>query len=215
MNPLDYWSRLTQSKGDGRAGLRKIHLFNVALLAKQVWRLVSSPESLAAQLSKAKYFPDGELLNAKLGYQPSFLWRSLLAARPTVLEGMAWRIGNGSNVHVFKYRWIRMTNFERPIRTSNALNPKLKVSELIDFEAKNWRFDFIRQNFNTQDANRICAMHLSGRFSVDRLIWRHSKNGMFSVKTTYYALKRQTETANTNHPSSSTPNGAWKKVWHL
>ncbi|KAK6159680.1 hypothetical protein DH2020_003061 [Rehmannia glutinosa] len=154
-------------------------------------------------------------MTAKLGYQPSFLWRSLIAARPTILEGTAWRIGKGRKVQIFEDRWIGMTNFEKPTCRTNVINPTAKVSDLIDFDAKAWRFDFIRQNFKAHDANRICAMHLSSRLPEDKMLWRHSKNGQFSGKTAYYAIKSKSENAYSRYPSASNSNGAWKKIWQL
>lgn len=56
-------------------------LYNLAMLAKQGWRLVSSPNSLIARLYKTVYFPDGNLLNVDLGNAPSFSWRTIISAR--------------------------------------------------------------------------------------------------------------------------------------
>ncbi|KAK6160267.1 hypothetical protein DH2020_003648 [Rehmannia glutinosa] len=76
------------------------------MLAKQFWRLLTNPDSLATRLLKAKYYPKDELMNAKIGHQPSFLWRSILAARRVVEDGMAWRVGNGAIIRIRNDRWI-------------------------------------------------------------------------------------------------------------
>lgn len=52
--------------------------FNVALLAKQGWRLVTQPDYLLTRVLKARYFPSGCFLSALLGFNPSFIWRSLI-----------------------------------------------------------------------------------------------------------------------------------------
>jgi hypothetical protein len=44
-------------------GFKDLHLFNQALLAKQAWRLIAFPDNLCAKLLKAKYYPDGELMD--------------------------------------------------------------------------------------------------------------------------------------------------------
>ena len=60
------------SKEKGRMGFRDLICFNKALLAKQCWRLLKSPDSLAARIIKAKYYSNGYLMMAKLGSKLSF-----------------------------------------------------------------------------------------------------------------------------------------------
>jgi hypothetical protein len=50
------WMGMGRSKKTGGLGFRELDYFNVALLAKQGWRLVNYLDSLAAQVLKAKYF---------------------------------------------------------------------------------------------------------------------------------------------------------------
>lgn len=52
------WERMCASKFHGGLGFRHLHEFNVALLGKQGWRIVTNPTSLVARMFKAKYFPN-------------------------------------------------------------------------------------------------------------------------------------------------------------
>ncbi|KAL4388444.1 hypothetical protein GQ457_09G025950 [Hibiscus cannabinus] len=61
------WSELCQLKNDGGMGFRDFGKFNIALLAKQGWRILSNPGSLVARLLRAKYFPTSTFLQASLG----------------------------------------------------------------------------------------------------------------------------------------------------
>jgi hypothetical protein len=58
-------SLTTRSKKLGGLGFKDLHVFNTAMLARQVWRIVTHPDTLCAQVLKAKYFPDGTILDAK------------------------------------------------------------------------------------------------------------------------------------------------------
>lgn len=58
------WWKLCIPKCDGGLGFRDLHSFNLALLAKQCWRLITNPESFCACILKEKYYPNTDLLHA-------------------------------------------------------------------------------------------------------------------------------------------------------
>ncbi|KAL6228110.1 hypothetical protein ACLB2K_002064 [Fragaria x ananassa] len=89
------WDKLCVPKSEGGMGFRNMTYFNRALLAKQGWRLLRRSDALVARLLKAKYFSDTDFLHATCGSDPSFVWRSLLVERDTVLKkGMRFTVLN-------------------------------------------------------------------------------------------------------------------------
>jgi hypothetical protein len=52
-------------------GSRDLEIFNLALLARQAWRILINPEFLCSQLLKVVYFPSGDLLSLHIGTKPS------------------------------------------------------------------------------------------------------------------------------------------------
>ncbi|CAL1384201.1 unnamed protein product [Linum trigynum] len=52
----------------------KFHILPLAdaLLTKQCWRLVMSPDSLVAQVMRSRYYPRGDFWTAQRGYNPSY-----------------------------------------------------------------------------------------------------------------------------------------------
>lgn len=100
------WEALKESKWDGGLGFRDLNAFNLALLAKQVWRLLTQPNTLLARLLKAKYYPRNNILEAKGAANCSYTWRSIVAAIPLINMGVRWRVGNGEDIRVWKDRWI-------------------------------------------------------------------------------------------------------------
>lgn len=71
------WDVLTRSKKDGGLGYKELHAFNLSMLAKQGWRLLTDPDTLCAKVLKARYFPDGDVLRATPKAGISYAWRSI------------------------------------------------------------------------------------------------------------------------------------------
>ena len=68
-------------------GIQGSEAFNLALLAKQGWRLQTCTNSLFHYVFRAKYFPHGDFLSASLGTKPSYAWRSIFSAQQIVKKG--------------------------------------------------------------------------------------------------------------------------------
>ena len=132
------WERIGRSKSKGVMGFRDLISFNKALLAKQCWRLIQYPDSLAAIIIKEKYFSRGDFLSAKLGSRPSFAWRSLLTGHELLSVGLLWRIGDGKSVSIWSNKWIpRPTTFS-VISPRTVLSETAKVADLISGEPPEW-----------------------------------------------------------------------------
>jgi hypothetical protein len=74
------WKKTCRKKENGGMGFRDIRFFNIALLAKQGWRIMTEPNSLLARILKAKYYPKCHFLKAKQGYRSSYSWQRIIKA---------------------------------------------------------------------------------------------------------------------------------------
>lgn len=68
------WDKLTKPKKDRGLGFRNLHFFNLAMLAKQAWRIIQNPSSLCSRVLAARYFPNGSLLQATPSAGISYAW---------------------------------------------------------------------------------------------------------------------------------------------
>ncbi|XP_060972553.1 uncharacterized protein LOC115717764 [Cannabis sativa] len=55
---------------------------------------------------KARYYPQGDYLSTELGWNPSFIWSSIFAARDTVKLGLRKRIGSGTTMQITTDPWL-------------------------------------------------------------------------------------------------------------
>ena len=101
------WQKLCAHKKNGGMGFRDVSAFNLAMLAKQAWRLIHNNQSLFYRVYKARYFPNCSFMTAELGPNPSFVWRSLLVARDVIREGSTWKVGDGRNIGVLSHKWLQ------------------------------------------------------------------------------------------------------------
>ncbi|XP_026451665.1 uncharacterized protein LOC113351989 [Papaver somniferum] len=75
------WDILCSPKAEGGLGFRKAELNNLAMLARNAWRILENPDCLLATVFKAKYFPRTDFLNAKCTCKCSWTWKCLHALR--------------------------------------------------------------------------------------------------------------------------------------
>ena len=138
------WWKMCVPKSQGGMGFRDIHCFNLAMLAKQAWRLLENPDSLCATILRAKYFPDGDLLNGKLKKGSSFKCKSTMVGVNTLKHGYIWRVGNGQKIDIWEDAWIPNCA-NRKVITPKGQHLLSKVSDFIDPSSNRWDEDLIRQ----------------------------------------------------------------------
>lgn len=85
--------------------MKDLHLFNVALLGRQLWRLINDRETLCFKVLSPKYFPNGEVLNPKNVDKPSYDWTSLRSVAMKLEEGFVQQVGDGKTVRIHTHRW--------------------------------------------------------------------------------------------------------------
>jgi hypothetical protein len=118
-------------KRKGGMGFRDLHTFNMAMLAKQSWRLISKPDSICAKVLKAKYYPNCSLLHAGPKKGSSYTWQSIVAGLKTFKRGHVWRIGIGEKVNIWEDHWIPTSPTRKVITRRGQILYKT-VDQLID-----------------------------------------------------------------------------------
>lgn len=205
------WERLCHPKEEGGMGFRDLYAHNLALLAKQAWRLLKFPNSLLARVYCAKYYPFGDFWSSSLTISPSSCWHGIYESTTILWKGLRWQIGDGRRVSIWTDPWIlRSFTFWPVIRRSVAPN---MAHELL-LPDGGWNEPLIIYVFDQEDANLILSIPLGRRSSLDRLIWHFDSKGCYSVKSAYkLAFDKVYNAVNTGSSSSPQFLEFWKKIW--
>lgn len=195
-------------------GFRQFHDFNLALLAKLSWRIITSPDSLWVRVLKSRYFPNSNFMTARQGASPSCIWNSILASRHLIDKGMLSQIGNGVDTSIWRDNWI-------PTLPNFALNPPLHhqhltVDTLIDWNRHAWNLTPILPYISSHEATAIQAIPLISQVLSDKFVWPMEKNGIYSDRSAYH-LQRSLHPFVAHAPQSShqISHSVWNWVWHL
>jgi hypothetical protein len=174
---------LKQPKHACGMGFRDLHAFNIAMLAKQGWRMIQNSDSLCAQILKAKYYPNGDILQARARGGISYTWRNILEGIKLVKRGMIWRIGNGQSVNIWNGPWVPRGLTRQPC-SHRGQHIIQWISELIDPMSGAWDEELVRQTFQSKDTLIILAIPVCEDFE-DYIGWYFDTRGIFSVKSAY------------------------------
>lgn len=93
---------LCENDGGGR-GFCDFHLFNISLLVKMGWRLMTDHDSLVCKVLKARYFPDEDFLSAHIGENPSYTWSSIHATQGLLRKGVRWKVRTSSRISAWHF----------------------------------------------------------------------------------------------------------------
>ncbi|CAI0420820.1 unnamed protein product [Linum tenue] len=194
-------------------GFRDMKGFNKALLVKQLWSLSQRPEALISILLRAKYHKQCTILEARLGGQPSYIWRSIIGAQGFLCQGLRWRVGNGAQVRIWGDSWLPDGEVAFINSAPKVLPVDSFVRELIDPVTNQWDVDLVGRCFPAEIAEVVLAIPLRSNDEQDRLIWRHNYHGGYTVRDGYSKWLddfKQREGIVTQGSSDF-----WKKVWKL
>nr|GMC71745.1 uncharacterized protein LOC109159798 [Ipomoea batatas] len=178
----------------GGLGFKRLHEFNLALLAKQGWRLLLYPDSLVGKILKARYYPSFDFMNSQLGNNPSYIWRSITTGKALLSEGLVRRVGDGTNTKIWGWPWLANS-------TNSALHTPA-IEELRDAtmsgllnESGVWDIEVLKDLFLDTDIPRILSTLVSPHVK-DTWRWKGDIRGVYSP------TKRETKIASNAPPAA-------------
>ncbi|MBA0697647.1 hypothetical protein Goari_021180, partial [Gossypium aridum] len=171
-------------------GFRSFEKFNVALLAKQGWRLINHPDSLVPQALKSKYYPRSDFYNASLRHEASYTWKSIWSAKKVLCNRIGLRVGTGDRILIVNHAWI-LGSADYKLSNEVGNDNYILVVDLIDSEIREWRRDCNLGTFSSVDVGRILRIPLACTTYADVMMWRGEPSGDFSMRRAYKLLQTE------------------------
>lgn len=193
-------------------GFINLAAFNMAMLAKQAWRVVSNPLSLVARIYKARYFPYGSFWTAFEHASPSYSWRRLFGTQDLLKQGSCWQVGDAKNILIWTDNWIPGVPSFKPTLPEVHVDDLARVNELIG-DPGSWDGEKVRSLFSHQDVEAVLSIPLSIHSPPDHLTWQPERHGGFTVKLAYRLETSLTEVTHSDPEVRSLVQNFWKAIW--
>ena len=92
---------------------------------------------------------------------PSYGWRSVVAARQVLHRGLRKTIGNGHDTKVWEEPWLPSHPARPPTNVGPFRDENLRVHHLIDTEQQEWNFDLLSELVIAEDIPHITSLRVS------------------------------------------------------
>jgi len=180
--PWVSWDNVCKPLKEGGLEVKEVKNFNVALLTKWIWRIMSNE--------------GGENLQLRSKYQ-SWWWKDLTkicgegVAHGWFQKAIGWKVGNGAVVRLWEDLWLgnECLRSVYPRLFSLSLDQGKNVGEVGEWEENRWRWNlnWRRDRFQWEtdlevDMFSRLSMGAMCKDSSDQLLWKGDQKGTFSVK---------------------------------
>ncbi|XP_019173294.1 PREDICTED: uncharacterized protein LOC109168893 [Ipomoea nil] len=153
------------------------------MLGKKAWRMLTNTDSLVSRVYRARYYPKQTFYEACLGNNPSFYWRSIMAAKELVWWSETacwdWNFYVNLGAPVAPGRFKSHDPYRDPPQLVGAI-----VSGLMDPDTRTWDHHILSDIFQPSDIPRILKILISPEYD-DVWYWHGDPKGSYSVKDGY------------------------------
>ncbi|GJT84747.1 putative RNA-directed DNA polymerase, eukaryota, reverse transcriptase zinc-binding domain protein [Tanacetum coccineum] len=125
------WEVVCLPKDEGGLGIRRLDLFNKALMTTHIWKLLSMKESLWVKWIHKYKIRDRNFWELPCRGNMTWGWRKILQLRPLIREFFKYKIGNGNNVSLWYDHWCSISPLASIIVTRYINRDGLKTSSKV------------------------------------------------------------------------------------
>ncbi|XP_074291599.1 putative mitochondrial protein AtMg00310 [Silene latifolia] len=178
---------LSQPKGNGGLGIRRMKEFNQALLAKIGWRMITHPDSILSRSIGAKYglrWRDGDLIFNNGKSNSSWGWKGIVWGLQLIKPLLAWNISPSSDLSVWNTRWVN-GRVPKPRCLELLTDPpnlsNLRIKNII-LNYRCWDRRLVSMFFDETSVKDILAIPIRCSEGSDNFFWSASSSGDYSLR---------------------------------
>ncbi|KAE8681196.1 hypothetical protein F3Y22_tig00111338pilonHSYRG00169 [Hibiscus syriacus] len=169
-----------------RIGIHKTRVMNLALMAKNGWKMFQRKDLLWCKIFREKYLKQEMYMSIKKRENSSSTWRGILKVREVIKNGSKHQIRSDEQTDFWQDWWTGKHALvkEYPER-ENSQNEK--VARFI-LENKQWDINNLQNMVSRDTIDQIRSTLISWlnhEREEDKIVWGHSKDGQFSVKSAF------------------------------
>ncbi|KAL5713910.1 hypothetical protein ACHQM5_015943 [Ranunculus cassubicifolius] len=137
--------------------------------------------------------------------------RSLRKTVELVEKGVVWSIGDGKNINFWSDSWLVINGEPTTLKKLLGLDTGNNGEMIADYLKENGAWDEGKLQCVPEPVRRDITKVVVRKNVKDKLIWRHTKQGAFSVKSAYRAATSVGDAPNT---STSVPTAIYNRLWN-
>ena len=212
-----FWKRrqvIELPKGMGGLGVRNVHAYNVALMAKQAVRIHEKKDTLIAKILVSKYrgspvsygLKGTKIAGASWGFQ------GLCKAISRCRGGFSKVIINGRGTRILEDKWVEGPPLQLKSGITLSSRNLTIVADLICTDLRSWNAPLILDVFKLDSASRILGIYLpnnAGR--EDEVFWSRNSTGRISAKDAYSLLISDSK----NSEAHTKGKAFWSHLWSM
>lgn len=205
------WEELCKPKEIRGLNFRDLVHFNQAMLAKQVWRVLSNPNLTVSRVLCGKYFPNSSVFDGVARGNSSFSWNGFLWGMELLKRGLRKNLGNGQSIRMFRDPWL-----PRPITFKLITTPNVDIVNAVvaEFLTPTFQWDMVKLNqcLVQEDVEVIKGISISPS-APDHWIWHYDGRGEYTVKSGYKLSMIHSQEVSLSEQGRKSR--WWKKLWKI
>jgi ribonuclease HI len=209
---LKSWKSICLPKEEGGLGFRHMHDFNLSLISKLGWKLLSNFDCLWVNQLQKKYIKYGNFISSPNVSSSSWIWKGIQKIKPIISAGACLTVSRNSNASIWSTNWVPSLPSFRPLpKFPFNRNPRaLLIRDLIDPTLSSWKVPAATSLFDSSSAQAVLNTRISTEFAP-HFFWTPSLSGKFFVSSAYTFITG----SNSNTSISPLRPQFWNSIWKL